>query len=156
MKDYELGTFTALFLKRQGLDDFSLVFKPFKVRTKARRSKRENTLIKGEDPLRTPKLPGTRKVSDLIELFHKLSPKTREWTDGPRSYRLKLSDDQGKEVLLTEALSTTRQRPESRHQANITDVDKAIKDALDYADTLLNSKEISLLIREAMRTRYGK
>ena len=113
-------------------------------------------MIKGDDPLCSPKLPGTRKVSDLIELFHKLSPETREWTDGPRSYRARLNDDQGDEVSLTEALSTARKRPESRHQANISDVDKAVRYALDYADTLLNPKEISLLVRDAMKTRYGK
>lgn len=155
MNSYELGKFTKIFLKRQGLDDFGLAFKPHYARTKARRSKRENTWIKAEDPLHCPKLPSTRTVADLVELFHKLAPETRDWTSGPRSYRVKVSDDLGEEVHGTENLAIARQRSEIRYQSSVKDVEVLIKKALDYADTLLDPSEISRMVKQAIRDRYG-
>ena len=122
MNSYELGEFTEIFLKRQGLDDFGLAFKPHYARTKARRSKRENTLIEAEDPMNCPKLPSTRTVADLVKLFHKLAPKTHDWTFGPRSYRVKVSDDQGEDVNMSEALEVARKRTENRQQSNVKEV----------------------------------
>ena len=153
MHTYQLGEFTALFLKHQGLEDFSLAFEP--KRRGARRAKRSTASIEAENPNTESPLSHSKTVRQLVEKFHHLAPQTRDWLDASSSYVVRLYDTQGEIVAFEDVLRDVRRRDDDRREAGRVKASKVIKRALRGCDQLLiEPKVIKALVIEVLKEHY--
>ena len=140
MSTYQLGEFSSLFLKHQGLKGFSLAFEP--KRRGSRRAKRSTALVEAENP-KVTLLTGDKTVWDLVEKFHRLAPETRVWLEAS-SYVVRLYDTQREIVGVGEILMDVRRRDDDRREAAVVEASKLRSGGLFMAATCCRLKPRTL------------
>lgn len=154
-QEFELADFTIRFLRTQGLDGFSLAFKPHRGRH-GRRAKRGTVVIQATKPENQPQLKGSSTVEDLVERFHTLAKQTREWTElGPDCYKVRLFDHMGRPVEDSERLSDLRNLQSDLKEKYLLKAQKTLLATLKEFERNLETKDISFLVKSVLRERYA-